>query len=52
MTHPIHFLRTELMDLLERMQRIGFDEEKLRTSIDLSAENIIEHFNLAEHLEG
>jgi len=44
--HPIHFLRTELMDFTERMRWIGTDENKVRRAIDLSAENIIEHFNL------
>lgn len=46
--HPIQYLRTELMDFAERMRWIGTDEERVRRAIDLSCENIIEHFNLEE----
>ena len=46
--HPIQFIRQEILDMIERNQTyVGTDEEKMRTSIDLAAENIIEHFNLS-----
>lgn len=44
--HPIQFLRTELMDFAERMRWVGTDVEKVQRTIDLSCENIIEHFDL------
>ena len=49
--HPIQYLRTELMDFAERMRWVGTDVDKVQRAIDLSCENIIEHFDLEESSE-
>lgn len=43
--NSIHFLRTELLGLIENFQNRDFiTEDAMKRLIDLSCENIIEHF--------
>lgn len=51
--HPIQFIRDEILEAMQRHQKdINGNPpsnyiEKARTSIDLAAENIIEHFRIS-----
>ena len=46
--HPIQFIRQEILDFWERIQKHGNDSSRLQTDVDLACENIIEHFNLTQ----
>lgn len=45
MSDPIHFLRDEVMGVLEQMKTRNFtDSEQMKTVIDLACESILEQF--------